>query len=89
MRYKFLPSFVTRRGRITQSQENNLNHLSDYEITSYQDILSSKAGFSKLVLEIGFGNGENTLRLARNNPDTLYIGSEVYQAGIGYLLGRL
>ncbi|MDA9355952.1 tRNA (guanosine(46)-N7)-methyltransferase TrmB [Gammaproteobacteria bacterium] len=89
MRYKFLPSFVTRRGRITQSQENNLNHLSDFEITSYQDILSSKEGFSKLVLEIGFGNGENTLRLAKNNPDTLYIGSEVYQAGIGYLLGEV
>jgi tRNA (guanine-N7-)-methyltransferase len=89
MRYKFLPSFVTRRGRITQSQENNLNRLSDYEITSYQDILSSQEGFSKLVLEIGFGNGENTLRLAKNNPDTLYIGSEVYQAGIGYLLGEV
>ena len=89
MRYKFLPSFVTRRGRITQSQENNLNRLSDFEITSYQDILSSKEGFSKLVLEIGFGNGENTLRLAKNNPDTLYIGSEVYQAGIGYLLGEV
>ena len=40
-------------------------------------------------MEIGFGNGENTLRLAKNNPDTLYIGSEVYQAGIGYLLGEV
>ena len=89
MRYKFLPSFVTRRGRITQSQENNLNRLSDYEIASYQDILSSQKKFSKLVLEIGFGNGENTLRLAKNNPDTLYIGSEVYQAGMGYLLGEV
>ena len=89
MRYKFLPSFVKRRGRITQSQEDNLNLLPNYLINSYEDICSEKAKFSRLILEIGFGNGENILSLAKNNPDTLFVGSEVYLAGIGYLIGEI
>ena len=89
MRYKFLPSFVKRRGRITQSQEDNLNILPNYLINSYEDIRSEKANFSRLILEIGFGNGENILSLAKNNPDNLFVGSEVYLAGIGYLIGEI
>jgi len=89
MRYKYLPSFVKRRGRITKSQEDNLSHLGSYEISSYLQILQAKKKFSKVVLEVGFGNGENTLALAKQNPDTLYIASEVYLAGIGSLLGEI
>ena len=89
MRHKYLPSFVKRRGRITKSQEDNLSHLSSYEISSYLQILQAKKKFSKVVLEVGFGNGENTLALAKQNPDTLYIASEVYLAGIGSLLGEI
>ena len=89
MRYKYLPSFVKRRGRITKNQEDNLAHLSRFEINSFEDILLAKESFSRLVLEIGFGNGENTLALAKANPETLYIGSEVYLAGIGFLLGEV
>lgn len=89
MRHKYLPSFVKRRGRITKSQEDNLSHLMSYEICSYSQILQAKKKFSKVVLEVGFGNGENTLALAKQNPDTLYIASEVYLAGIGSLLGEI
>ncbi|MDA7734668.1 tRNA (guanine-N7)-methyltransferase [Gammaproteobacteria bacterium] len=89
MRHKYLPSFVKRRGRITKSQEDNLSHLGSYEISSYLQILQAKKKFSKVVLEVGFGNGENTLALAKQNPDTLYIASEVYLAGIGLLLGEI
>lgn len=89
MRHKYLPSFVKRRGRITKSQEDNLNALSKYEVKNYSQIINAKKNYSKVVLEIGFGNGENTLDLASNNPDTLYIASEVYLAGIGYLIGEV
>ncbi len=89
MRHKYLPSFVKRRGRITKSQEDNLSHLGSYEISSYLQIIQAKKKFSKVVLEVGFGNGENTLALAKQNPDTLYIASEVYLAGIGSLLGEI
>ena len=59
-------------------------HLSSYEIRAISQILQAKKKFSKVVLEVGFGNGENTLALASKIPDTLYIASEVYLAGIGY-----
>jgi tRNA (guanine-N7-)-methyltransferase len=87
MRHKFLPSFVQRKGRITKSQEKNLLRLPDYEISSYSEIQKAKNNFEKVILEIGFGNGENVIKFANNNKENLYIGSEVYMSGIGQLLG--
>ena len=87
MRHKFLPSFVQRKGRITKYQEKNLLSLPDYEISSFLEIQKAKNNFKKVILEIGFGNGENVFKFANNNKENLYIGSEVYMAGIGPLLG--
>ena len=89
MHYKFLPSFVQRKGRITKSQEHNLLQLSKFEINSCDQIVSEKEDFKKVILEIGFGNGENISRLAKENQQHLYIGSEVYMSGIGQLLGEI
>ena len=89
MHNKFLPSFVQRKGRITKSQEDNLNNLHSYQITSHSQILSEKDNFKEIILEIGFGNGENLVNLAQENPSNLYIGSEVYLAGIGQVLGAI
>ena len=89
MRHKFLPSFVQRKGRLTKSQEKNLLSLSKYQISSYSEILAAKTNFKKIILEIGFGNGENIFKFAKNNPENLYIGSEVYVSGIGQLLGDI
>ena len=87
MRHKFLPSFVQRKGRITKYQEKNLLSLPNYEISSFLEIQKAKNNFKKVILEIGFGNGENVFKFANNNKENLYIGSEVYMAGIGQLLG--
>jgi tRNA (guanine-N7-)-methyltransferase len=87
MRHKFLPSFVQRKGRITKSQEKNLLSLPEYEISSYLEIQKAKNNFEKVILEIGFGNGENVFKFAKNNRENLYIASEVYMSGIGQLLG--
>ena len=89
MRNKFLPSFVQRKGRITKSQEDNLKFLHRYHITSHAQILVDKSNFKKIILEIGFGNGENLINLAKENSQNLYIGSEVYMAGIGQVLGAI
>ena len=89
MHNKFLPSFVQRKGRITKSQEDNLNFLHRYNITSHAQILLDKSNFKKIILEIGFGNGENLINLAKENSQNLYIGSEVYMAGIGQVLGAI
>ena len=89
MRNKFLSSFVQRKGRITKSQEDNLKFLHRYHITSHAQILLDKSNFKKIILEIGFGNGENLINLAKENSQNLYIGSEVYMAGIGQVLGAI
>ena len=83
MRHKFLPSFVQRKGRITKYQEKNLLSLPNYEISSFLEIQKAKNNFKKVILEIGFGNGENIFKFANNNIENPYIGSEVYMAGIG------
>tara|TARA_Y100000768_G_scaffold128248_1_gene95157 strand:+ start:1088 stop:1741 length:654 start_codon:yes stop_codon:yes gene_type:complete len=89
MRLKFLPSFVKRRGRITKNQEENLKSLSDYSINNLNQILKESPNFSHCCLEIGFGNAEHLQLQAVNNPDILFVGSEVYMSGIGTLIGNI
>ncbi len=36
----------------------------------------------KIWLEVGFGNGQHLLELAKEDPDKLIIGSEVYENGV-------
>ena len=45
--------------------------------------------YEKIILEIGFGNGENASFLASKNPNALIVGSEVYLSGIGSLLNNI
>ena len=40
-------------------------------------------------LEIGFGSGDNILANSKNNPSTLFMGSEIHQPGIGTVLRRM
>ena len=89
MRLKFLPSFVKRRGRITKKQEENLKNLSNFAIEDINDIQEECTKFSSCCLEIGFGNAENIYQQALDNPEVLFIGSEVYMSGIGTLLGNI
>ena len=52
--------------------------------------LSSLANnHEKVILEIGFGNGDNTTFLASQNPNALIIAAEVYLSGIGSLLASI
>ena len=89
MKSKYLPSFVKRRGRITKKQELNVSHLESYEVLDTNDIHHAAKGFNSIYIEIGFGDGENIISIARENPDKLFIGSEVYLSGIGSLIGKI
>jgi tRNA (guanine-N7-)-methyltransferase len=42
-----------------------------------------------LVVEIGFGMGDATARIAQTRPDTDFVGIEVHTPGIGALLKRI
>jgi tRNA (guanine-N7-)-methyltransferase len=89
MRLKFLPSFVKRRGRITKNQEENLKFLSDFSINNIEQIRKEATHYSYCCLEIGFGNADHLQSQALENPDTLFVGSEVYMSGIGTLIGAI
>ena len=89
MRLKFLPSFVKRRGRITNKQEHSLKSLSDFSVFTIDEILFELKYFNQCCLEIGFGNAEHIVQQAINHPNTLFIGSEVYMSGIGTLISEI
>jgi len=89
MRLKFLPSFVKRRGRITKKQEQSLKSLPDFSVHTINEIQSELKNFSECCLEIGFGNAEHLVQQAINNPEILFIGSEVYMSGIGTLVSKI
>ena len=89
MQLKFLPSFVKRKGRITKKQTHSLSSLSEFSVKSIQEVEDFSKHFDKCYIEIGFGNAENIIFQAINNPSYLFIGSEVYMSGIGTLISSI
>jgi tRNA (guanine-N7-)-methyltransferase len=86
-------SFVHRRGHITQGQREALETLLDKWSLAYsKHPLQTAAVFGRrapLVLEIGFGMGETTEKIAQCRPDDDFLGVEVFNAGVGSLLRRI
>jgi tRNA (guanine-N7-)-methyltransferase len=89
-RLRQVRSFVRRAGRTTTAQSRALHELWPvYGIEPPQDRLDLDVLFGRVaprVCEIGFGNGEALIHLARDRPDLDLIGVEVYEPGIGHLL---
>jgi len=88
-----IKSFVRRAGRKTIAQERALKDLwpiwgIEYASASIdtQEIFGRHA---RLVVEIGFGNGELLATMATDNPDLDFIGIEVHEPGVGHCLLRL
>ena len=86
-------SYVLRKGRITKAQRHALDtYWHQFGIETPNCLLDLEAIFARkapLILEIGFGNGETLASMAEANPDTNFIGIEVYPPGIGRLLNNL
>ncbi|MGH8476890.1 MAG: tRNA (guanosine(46)-N7)-methyltransferase TrmB [Methylococcales bacterium] len=85
-------SFVLRQGRITAAQKHALEHgWPRYGLdpkTPFQpEIVFGR--LAPLIVDIGFGNGDNLAANAQNNPDNNYIGIEVHKPGIGHLMNLL
>ncbi len=91
-------SFVTRAGRTTAGQARALAELGPRYLLPYDpntiNLIAVCAcstrtcgqKHSKTVLEIGFGMGQATAHIAALMPDTLFIGCEVHEPGVGALL---
>lgn len=88
-----IKTFVRRSGRITESQKKNYETLySKWSLPYSQEKLNIKKIFKNdnpLIIEIGFGMGNATAEIAKNNTDKNYIGIEVFKAGVGKLLGEI
>lgn len=86
-------SYVRREGRMTRAQQRALEQLwHKYGIDDEPVALDFVKLFGRkrpVEMEIGFGNGEVLCDLAQRNPDTNYLGVDVYRPGIGSLLLKL
>jgi tRNA (guanine-N7-)-methyltransferase len=86
-------SFVLRAGRMGPGQARALAELGPRYLLPYRpEALNLDAVFGRAapkVLEIGFGMGETTARIAAEHPDIDYLGVEVHTPGVGALLKRI
>lgn len=86
--------FGRRKGRVirktkTTLLENFLPALKITEQTAFDRNTLFGTPVREICLEIGFGNGEHLAGQAKNNPQTGYIGAEVFQNGVANLLTLL
>ena len=88
--HRAIRSFVLRSGRVTEAQQRALEALwPKFGVEFAPQPLDLDALFMRRaprVVEIGFGNGDNLLALARAHPERDYLGIEVHRAGVGRLL---
>lgn len=83
-------SFVRREGRLTKGQEAAMKECwptmgIDYqpELLDWQQVFGND---NPVVLEIGFGMGASLVEMAKNAPETNFLGIEVHSPGVGACL---
>ncbi len=86
--------FGRRKGRVIRKTKTTLLEaflpaLRINEQTVFDRRLMFGTPVNQICLEIGFGNGEHLAGQAKNNPDTGFIGAEVFQNGVANLLTLL
>lgn len=89
-----IQTFVRRSKRMTKAQKTAYNELYSVWCVPYSEdkplIFSLIFGNDNpVVVEIGFGTGEATSVIAKENPNTNYLCIEVFKAGIASLLGKI
>ena len=85
-------SFVKRQGRMTVGQSRALTvEWPRFGVECGPSVLDIAGVFGRdapVTLEIGFGNGDNLIDMARQSPDTNFLGIEVHEPGVGHCLHR-
>ena len=82
-------SFVLRQGRMSEAQQRYLDTVLPRIGLAYREApLDLDAAFGRSapkIVEIGFGMGETTARIAAAHPENDYLGIEVHTPGVGAL----
>ncbi len=87
---RHIRSFVLRQGRFTPAQQRAFaQHWSRFGLDLHGDPARTFARSASLVLEIGFGNGEQLLWSALHESERNFIGIEVHRPGVGRLMNAL
>lgn len=93
MKQRKIKSYVLRAGRVSNRQQQGLDHwLVDYDISNAPTPWSFPTLFkreSDVIVEIGFGMGQSLFKMAQAQPTRDFIGIEVHQAGVGSLVADL
>ncbi|WP_462157541.1 tRNA (guanosine(46)-N7)-methyltransferase TrmB [Pseudoalteromonas sp. GB56] len=83
-------SFVKREGRLTKGQAASLEKCWPTMGLEHKDgLLDFTKVFGNdndVVLEIGFGMGKSLVEMAKNDPNSNFIGIEVHRPGVGACL---
>lgn len=84
-------SFVLRAGRTTAGQQRAIAELGPQFLIPFQDsLLDLQAAFGgsahPKILEIGFGMGETTAKIAATRSEDDFLAIEVHPPGVGALL---
>ena len=86
-------SYVVRPGRIGPGQARALAELGPRFILPFAstpvDFAAAFGRRAPLVVEIGFGMGDATAKVAAARPDADFLGIEVHPPGVGALLKRI
>jgi len=86
-------SFVTRAGRLSTAQARALDELGPQFCIPYAKApIEFEQAFGRrapVILEIGFGMGDTTAKIAAGMPDKNFLGVEVHTPGVGSLLKQI
>ncbi|TSD58606.1 tRNA (guanosine(46)-N7)-methyltransferase TrmB [Aeromicrobium piscarium] len=98
--HREIVSFIRRGGRLTERQQDAWDELADAHVLDVPRAVSSTSvdtahrldpvtvfgREAPLVMEIGSGRGEALVHAAAQNPDTDFLGLEVYVPGVAQTL---
>jgi tRNA (guanine-N7-)-methyltransferase len=90
--HRRIRSFVRREGRLTPGQQRALDELWPRYGLPGDTSLAPTTTFGRsapLTLEIGFGNGASLATMAKQDPESNYVGIEVHRPGVGHLLKQI
>ena len=86
-------TYVMRSGRMTAAQERSYNELSPAWCIPYENkklnFIDVFGNTNPIIVEIGFGMGDATIKIAEQNPEINYLGIEVHKPGVGKVLSEI